>query len=78
MKIERQGKDVSVTIQHIRLTIKGHYHPPYLWIERYRPRKGDYEILIQLDANDTVAKALETVASEIRKILDQQSGKLPY
>ena len=72
MKVERQGKDVSVTIQGIRFTIKGHYHPPYLWIERYRPRKGDYSIVIQLDATHILAKALETVASEIRKVLEEQ------
>ena len=70
--IERRGKDVSVTVQNIRLTVKGHYHPPYLWIESYRPRKGYYDIVIQLDATHTLAEALEITAKQIRKVLEEQ------
>jgi len=65
MKVDRRDKDYSITVQNIRLTFKGHYHPPYLWIERYRPLKHDYEIVVQATANQELAEALIQMAKEI-------------
>ena len=65
MEIKRIERDFQVSVQGIRFSFKGNYHPPILWIEKYRPRARDYEIIASLDATKEIAEALKMIASEI-------------
>jgi len=66
VKVEEWLGDLLVSVQNIRLTFKKRHRPPLLWIERYRPRKGDYEIVLQLTANSELAEALRIIIEQIR------------
>jgi len=54
-------RDISFNVAHIRFTIKPQYHPPYLWIERYRPRRNDWQIMAQLTVNNELKEALKNL-----------------
>ena len=65
MEVKRYGRDFLVSVQNIRFSFKGNYLPPILWIEKYRPRAGDYEIIASLDATPELAEALRKIADKI-------------
>jgi len=66
VEVEELHGDLVVRVQHIRLTLKKHDRPPLLWIEKYRPRKDDYEIILQLTANSELAESLRIIIEQIK------------
>jgi len=69
LEVRRYGRDLLVYVQNVRFSFKGNYYPPILWIEKYRPRARDYEIVISLDATKELAEALRKIADEIEASL---------
>ena len=67
--------DIEIYVHNIRLTVKKNYTPPYLWIEKLKPRKGGYEIVLQLDADEQLAEALHMASIKIMDILKEKKLK---
>jgi len=61
--------DTEIQLQGVRFVLKKSYVPPYLWIERYRPRKGDWAIVLSLDVNKKLRNALQELLEEVDSLL---------
>ena len=73
MRVEKTAwGDVEIYVQNIRLTVKRNYTPLYLWLEKLKPRKGEYEIVLQLDADQELAEALQMASTKIMEILKEK------
>jgi len=73
MRVEKTPwGDIEIYAKNIRLTIKPGYTPPYLWIEKLKPRKGGYEIILQLDADRELADALHLASVKIMETLKEK------
>jgi len=62
-------KDIEIVIQHVKFVLKTAHHPPLIFVERYRPRKGDYEILFKLNVNEKLLNSLKRLTADIEKVL---------
>ena len=73
LKVEKTPwGDIEIYVKGVRFTVKKGYTPPYLWIEKARPRKGGYEIVLQLDADEELAEALDMVSTKIMGVLKEK------
>lgn len=72
MKKYEEFGDVVVEYRNVRFVVKKHYHPPYLWVEKWRTRSGIYDIAVVLDVSVELAEALEELAREVRLALEEQ------
>jgi len=62
--------DFEIEVQDIKIVIKTRYHPyPFVWVEKYRPKKGDYEIVKQLVGNKELADAFFVAYEKIMQLL---------
>ena len=82
LKVEKTPwGDIEIYVKGVRFTVKKGYTPPYLWIEKARPRKGGYEIVLQLDADEELAEALDMVSTKIMEVLKEKGltniGRVP-
>jgi len=67
--------EIQITVQHARISIKPAYHPPLVWIESFRPRKGDYRIITQLTGTEDLASVFQRAAGELMAVIKNQREK---
>ena len=60
--------EVVFQYKHIRFVLKKNYIPPYLWIEKYRPKKCDYEIVAKLTVEEELPGLLRKIAEECESL----------